>query len=166
MFLYWVMRALSFPLCFGANGQSIMQESTSSHQPHSEHILPLKMPLHLLPAAAFVMFENPRDTNHLCKCHGQSHGHTHTHTTRGTSEMQVALQSLLCEWVPCGPSFFISVKIWSSAMVPHNLMSWQSDGCVLWSAPVTTSLSVFIQHNRHVKGQGTKEQTLFCKVDH
>lgn len=33
------------PLCFGANGQSIMQENTSSHQPHSQHILPLKSTL-------------------------------------------------------------------------------------------------------------------------
>lgn len=65
--LGWSVPALSgagsqLPLCFGANGQSIMQENTSSHQPHSEHILPLKSSLleknapRLFPAAAFVMF--------------------------------------------------------------------------------------------------------------
>lgn len=32
-------------LCCGANGQSIMQEKASSHQLHSEHILPLKSSL-------------------------------------------------------------------------------------------------------------------------
>lgn len=56
------------PLCFGANGQSIMQENTSSHQPHSQHILPLKSTLFggekkalgIFPAVAFIMFQYKR----------------------------------------------------------------------------------------------------------
>lgn len=54
------------PLCFGANGRSIMQENTSSHQPHSQHILPRKSTLFggekkacvFFPAVVFVIFQS------------------------------------------------------------------------------------------------------------
>lgn len=83
-----------------------MQESMSSHQLHSEHILPLKSSLlggnapTCFPCSYICNALTPGEQTHLHKCHRWSHTHTHT-----------SIDSRLCEFIWCA-SFVVSTRWW------------------------------------------------------
>lgn len=99
------------PLCLGANGWSIMQADTSSHQPHSQRIVPLKTCIIwqgqknkspvlcvCFPADVFVTFQ----LNPLTR---QCHSPSPTQPATSTDKQQAPLSNLLCESVQMLPSF-------------------------------------------------------------
>lgn len=106
------------PHCFSANGRGIMQESMSSLQLHSEHILPLKRGMGggnapmCFPCSCICNVLAPGEQTHLHKCHRWIHTRTHT-ATLASSEVCVNLFDVL--------PLFVATRWWlMQKKKPHS----------------------------------------------